>query len=117
MNFTVRLSRFPVTSKRQVGLDAVMTENASASLRDGASATCYGSAEDIRVVPVVVAELELCDVERQVFGAHLVERAHDAALDERPKAVDRLSVDGTDHVFTATMPDEMMRELFEPEVG
>jgi len=53
-----------------------VTENASASLRDGASATRYGRAEDVGVIPVVVAELKLRDVERQIFcdGAGRLDR-------------------------------------------
>ena len=42
-------------------------------------------AEDIRILPVVVAEPELGDVQRQVIGADLVERANDAALNQRPE--------------------------------
>lgn len=95
----------------------MFSENASASLRDGASATRYGCTEDIGVVPVVVAELKLRNVKRQIFSPNFVECAHDAALDERPKAVDCLSVDRADNVFATTMPNVAMRELFEPEVG
>jgi hypothetical protein len=67
------------------GLFLHVTENASASLRDGASAARYRCAEDIGIVPVVIPELEFRNVERQVFRAHLVERAHDAALINLPK--------------------------------
>src|SRR5437763_230366 len=37
--------------------------------------------EDVRVPPIVVAELELRDVERHVFGADFVEGADNAALE------------------------------------
>ena len=42
--------------------------------------TTHCLAEDVRVVPVVVAELELGDIQRQVFGADFVERTNYAAL-------------------------------------
>lgn len=57
-----------------------------------ASAPRYGIAEDIRVLPVVVAPLKLGDVERQILAANVVERADDAALDERPEAFNTSSM-------------------------
>ena len=50
-------------------------------------------AEDVGVVAVVVAELELGDVERQIFGADFVECADNAALEDRPEAFNRVGVD------------------------
>jgi hypothetical protein len=52
-----------------------------------ASAPRYGGSEDVGIIPIVVSELEFRDVQRQIFPADLVERAHDAALQERPEAV------------------------------
>lgn len=42
--------------------------------------------KDIRVFPMVVAELEFRDVQRHIFLAHLVECADYTALDDRPEA-------------------------------
>jgi hypothetical protein len=42
--------------------------------------------EDIRVPPIVITELELCNIERHIFPAHFVERADAAALEDRPEA-------------------------------
>jgi hypothetical protein len=42
--------------------------------------------KDVPVVPIVVAELELGDIQRHVLGTHLMKRAHYAALEDRPKA-------------------------------
>jgi len=39
------------------------------------------------LLPIVVAELELRDVERHVFLADLVERADHTALEDRPEAL------------------------------
>lgn len=89
-----------------------MTERASASCNPScASALRYGGPEDDAVVPVVVAELELGHVEWQVLGAGLVEGAHDPALDEGPEPVDRLRVDGADHMLLASVADELVREI------
>jgi hypothetical protein len=47
-----------------------MTENASASLGSfGASAPCYSRAKFVRVITVVVPELELVNIQRQIFPA------------------------------------------------
>jgi hypothetical protein len=44
------------------------------------SASRNRRAEDVRIFPIVVAELKLSNVERHVFGAHFVERTHHAAV-------------------------------------
>jgi hypothetical protein len=82
-------------------------ENAPFSLGSGASAPCYSLPEDIRVLPVVVAPLELS----HVFGADVVEAAHDAALQQRPDAVDGLGMDDPPHVFAPMVADGLMREV------
>ena len=82
-----------------------LAENAFAS-HDyyGVSATCYRRAEDIRVVPIIIAPLKLCDIQRQVLAADFVETSHDAALQERPKTVDRLSVNSAVDILASTVP-------------
>jgi hypothetical protein len=50
-------------------------------------------------MPVIVAELELGDIEVQVLFAELVETSHDAALNQRPKALNGLGVNCADNVF------------------
>src|SRR4051794_14999626 len=70
---------------------------------DHASADCYRLPEDIGVVPVVVAELKFRDVQRQILGADLVERADDPALNQRPEAFNRLGVDRAVNVFLGAM--------------
>ena len=77
---------------------------ASASQR--ASAPCYGLTEDILVVPVVVAPFELGNVERQILRADVVEGPDNAALQERPDAVDRAGVDLAANVFAPAMSDD-----------
>ena len=53
------------------------SENAAIFCDFGASATCYGCAENVGIVPIVVLELEFGDVQREVFAADLVEATHD----------------------------------------
>jgi hypothetical protein len=77
-----------------------------------ASAACYCGPEDIGVKPVVVAELKFRDVERQIFAADLVEAADNAALQQRPEAIDGLSVNNAIDVLTSCVPHELMREMF-----
>ncbi len=50
-------------------------------------------AENVRIAPVVIPELEFRDVQREILGADLVERADHAALQDRPEALNGLSVD------------------------
>lgn len=65
-------------------------------------------AEDIGVAAVVVAELELCDVAREVLPTHLVEGADHTALHQRPEALDGVGMDRADSVFTIGVPNESM---------
>jgi hypothetical protein len=53
------------------------------------SALCDYCPENIGVVPVVVAELGLANIERHVFGADFVEGADNASLedDQKPSIV------------------------------
>jgi hypothetical protein len=56
------------------------------------SASSYRLTENVFVVSVVVPPFEFGHVKRQVFGADVVERANDAAFQEKPEPVDRLGV-------------------------
>ena len=38
--------------------------------------------ENIRVAPIVIAELEFGNIERHIFAAYLVERTDDTAFDD-----------------------------------
>jgi len=48
------------------------------------SAPSYCYPKDVRVLAFVVTELKFRDVQRHVFFAHLMERADDAAFEDRP---------------------------------
>jgi hypothetical protein len=51
-----------------------------------ALATADRRPKHIWIEPIVMSELKLRDVQRNIFGAHLVESADDATLEDRPEA-------------------------------
>src|SRR5437868_6904438 len=93
---------------RQKLLGLLLTSQGKCAAR---SASADSFAEDVGIVPVVVAELKLGDVERQIFGADFVERADHAALENRPEALDRLGMDRADDVLPSGMIDDAVRIL------
>jgi len=76
---------------------------------DRASAACYRRTKNIRVVAVIVSELKLRDVQRHIFAADFVERADDAAFEDRPEALDRVGVNRADNVLAAVMAHDAVR--------
>ncbi len=79
----------------------LITENASASCGSyGVSAARYSRTEDVRVLPIVVSELKLRDVERQIFATDFVIASHDATLEDRPKTFNRIGVDCSDNMLS-----------------
>ena len=66
--------------------------------------------ENVRVQPVIIAELKLGDIERQVLFADLVEGPDHAALDQRPEAFNCVRVNGTDDVLAVVVVNRLMRE-------
>ena len=62
----------PKTARTQLPIfqQSISLLSASADLRP----------KDVGVVPVVISELKLRDIQRHIFGAYLVERANHAAL-------------------------------------
>src|SRR6202453_967111 len=82
-----------------MAVTACPTENVAASPWPSASACCYSSTKDVLILPVVVAPSELSHVKRQILGRHVMEAAHDAALQQGPEAINGLGVDQSAHVF------------------
>jgi hypothetical protein len=66
---------------------------------DHASAACYCRSKHIRIEAVVMAELKFRDIQRHIFGAHLVERADHAALKQRPESLDRIGMHRADDIL------------------
>lgn len=73
------------------------------------SAACYRGSEDIDVLAVVVPELKFSDVQRQIFTADLVIGTDHAALEDAPKAFNRVRMHGADNVVAAALADDPMR--------
>ena len=73
-------------------------------------------AENIRIEAIVVAELEFRNVQRHIFGADLVERADDAALEDRPEAFNRIRVDRADNVALRGMHHGLARVFVQPVI-
>ena len=67
------------------------------------SASAYRRSENVVIHPIVVAELELRDVERQIFRADFVECADDPALHQRPEAFNRIGMDRADNMLASAV--------------
>lgn len=72
---------------------------------DLVSAACYRRIKHVGIEAVVVPELKLRDVERHIFGAHLVERTNDAPLEDAPEAFNRIRMHRADNVLLAQVID------------
>ncbi len=60
--------------------------------------------EDIRIVPIVIAELELSHIERKIFGGNLVVGADNAAFQNGPEAFNGRGMNGADNVLADSIP-------------
>ena len=67
--------------------------------------------KNVRILAVVIAEVELGDIERHIFAAHFVECADHAALEDRPEAFDGLSVDCADDILASRMVNGRVRKV------
>src|SRR5216684_3230651 len=81
---------------------------AEAPASPDASASSYRCPENVFRLPIVVAEHKFVQIERQILLAHLVIAAHDSALEQRPKAFNRVRVDDAVDVFARTVTDDAM---------
>ena len=69
----------------------------------GASASSHSCPENIWILPIVESKLELVQVERQIFLAHIVIGADDAALHQGPKRFDVVRMDVPANVFSPVL--------------
>jgi hypothetical protein len=67
--------------------------------------------ENVRVLAIVVAELEFRDIQRHIFFADFVERADYAAFENRPKTLDRISMNCADDILATGVVDDAMRKF------
>ena len=65
--------------------------------------------KDVRVLAVIVTELELGNIKRHIFAAHFMECADYAALEDRPEAFDGLRMNCADDILTSGMINHAMR--------
>ena len=56
-----------------------------------------------------MAKGKFVQVQRQMFSAHIVERAHNSPLEQRPERFDRLRVNLSANVLTGFMINDFMR--------
>ena len=57
--------------------------------------------KNISVLPIVISELKLRNVQRQILIADFVERADNAALKDRPETFNRVGMNRTNNVLAA----------------
>lgn len=69
-------------------------------------------AENVCIIAIVIPELKFRDVKRQIFLADFVIAANDAALEDRPEALNRLSVNRADDILPACMVYSGVRIFF-----
>jgi hypothetical protein len=87
-----------------------MAKTASASHGSfGVSASLNRRAEDVRVLTVIITELELGNIQRHIFPAHFVKCANNTALENRPEAFDGLSVNCADNILPFGVVNNAMR--------
>src|ERR1700682_3697120 len=81
------VSVFPHIQRKTRRLSArTETLPSTCGIGDAFSASADRLAEDVLILAIIVTELKFGDVERQIFGADLVESADNAALEDRPEA-------------------------------
>jgi hypothetical protein len=101
----------PIRRRRQGTAIAI-----AASIRDLCSSFSILNrcTEDVNVVPVVIAELKLSNI--QILFADFVERPDNAALQDRPKAFNRIGVDCANYMLTNGVINGLVRKAERPEV-
>jgi hypothetical protein len=74
-----------------------------------ASASADRRAEDVRIKAVIVAELELSNIQRKVLFTDFVECADAPAFDQRPKTLNRVGVHRADNILAFGMVNDSVR--------
>jgi hypothetical protein len=65
--------------------------------------------ENVGIETVVVPELKLRDIQRQILAADFVKATNDPALEDAPKPFNRICVDSADYVLADAVIDNAMR--------
>ena len=72
--------------------------------------------ENVGVMPIIITELKLGDIQRQIFAADFVVTANNAALQDRPKAFDCIGVNCADDMLTDAVIDNTVRISLSPSL-
>lgn len=78
-------------------------------------ARLYRRTENVRILAVVVSELELIDVERKIFLGHFMERTNDAPLNDTPESFNGVRVNRAAYILIAAVMDNA-EWIFTPKV-
>jgi hypothetical protein len=98
-----------LTLGKALAAPAFWTHDAGASASSDASASCYSFAENIGILPVVVAELEFSEVERQILLADMMKAPHNSALEQGPERFQIVGMDLAAYVLARAMANSFMR--------
>jgi hypothetical protein len=75
-----------------------------------ASAASYSYPEDVLSLAIVKPKLKFIQVERQIFGADVVVRSDDSALEQSPKRLNRIGVNLAANVLAARVRDRFVAD-------
>src|SRR5579885_2381185 len=92
-----------------------IVHGSEASASSSASASCYRRAENVRVLAIVVAELEFRQIERQVLPADVMIRADHATLQDAPERFNVVGVDLAADIFFVHVGDDAVLVAYVPK--
>jgi hypothetical protein len=96
---------------------AFWLSGAEAPASSVASASCYRCSKDVRILPMVVAELKFRKIERQVLLGNIVIGADDSTLQQCPKRIEVSGMNAATDVFAVAMVDGFVREAKRVQVA
>ena len=89
---------------------ALACSEAHASYHASASGPLYCLAEYIGFATVVMTELELREIERQILLRDVVISANNSAFEQRPERLDIVRVNLATHILACIMGDDFVRK-------
>jgi hypothetical protein len=92
-------------------LAAIQSPEALASQCASASGPRYRLAEYVRLTAVIVAELKLSQVQREILLADMMEAPHHATLEETPKRFEIVGMNLSPYILASTVADGFVREI------
>jgi hypothetical protein len=104
-------------SQSQIPIVAVWLMLAEVPASEVASASCNDLPEDIWIFAIVMAELELSQVQRQILLADVVIRADDSALEQSPERFNVICVNLPANISTLGVSHRLMWIAKRGQVG